>query len=53
MKTRVAVYEEGLFDLRGDKTFLRGGKCPLSPPPQKKPCSNVSRVMYMYIVGDI
>ena len=33
MKTHVAVYEEGLFDLRGGKTFLRGDKCPLSPPP--------------------
>ena len=29
MKTRVAVYEEGL---RGAKPF-KGGKCPLSPPP--------------------
>ena len=35
MKTRVAVYEEGLFDLRGGKTF-KGGKCPLSPPSPKR-----------------
>ena len=33
MKTHVAVYEESLFDLRGGKTFLRGGgKYPLSLP---------------------
>ena len=34
MKTHVAVYEEGLFDLRGGKTFLRGGKCSLWPPKE-------------------
>ena len=33
MKTRVAVYEEGVFNLRGGaKLFKGGGKCPLSPP---------------------
>ena len=39
MKTHVAVYEEGLFDVRGGgaKPFLRGGKYPLCPPPKKKP----------------
>ena len=36
MKTHLAVYEDGLFDLRGGKVFLRGGKCPLSPPPPKR-----------------
>ena len=31
MKTRVAVYEEGLFDLRGGggAKLFKGGKCPL------------------------
>ena len=42
MKTHVAVYEEGLLDLMGGKTFLRGGGqmpslAPPPPPPQKKP----------------
>ena len=31
MKTHVAIYEEGLFDLGGAKLF-QGGQCPLSPP---------------------
>ena len=35
MKTSLAVYEEGLFDLRGAKRFKGGGKCPLSPTPCK------------------
>ena len=30
MKTHVAAYEEGLFDLRGGKLFLKGSKRPLS-----------------------
>ena len=39
MKTLVAVYEEGLFDLRGAKPF-KGGKCPpCPPPPKRKPAS--------------
>ena len=33
MKTHLAVYEEGLFDLRGGKTFLRGGQ--MHPPPKE------------------
>ena len=35
MKTWMAVYEKGLFDISGDKSFLRGGggKCTLLPPP--------------------
>ena len=35
MKTRVAVYEEGLFDLRGAK-LLRGANAPSRPPPLKE-----------------
>ena len=35
MKTRVAVYEEGLFDLRGGKTFL-GGEGGANPHPPKE-----------------
>ena len=33
MKTHLVVYEEGLFDLRGGKTFLKGGgqMLPLTP----------------------
>ena len=41
MKTHVAVYEEGLFDLRGAKLFKGGQMPPLAPPPpppKKKPC---------------
>ena len=33
MKTRLAVYKDGLFDLRGGKTFLRRGEYPPPPPP--------------------
>ena len=32
MKTHLAVYEEGLFDLRGGKTFLRGANAPSRSP---------------------
>ena len=35
MKTQVAVYEEGLFDLRGGKSFLRGQMPPLACSPPK------------------
>ena len=36
MKTRVAVCEEGLFDLRGVNIFKGGGQIPpLAPPPKK------------------
>ena len=35
MKTYVAVYEEGLFDLMGGKT-LRGANAPSRPPPHPK-----------------
>ena len=37
MKTCVAVYEEGLFDLRGGKTFILRGQIPLSLPPKRNP----------------
>ena len=33
MKTHVAVYEEGLFDLRGAKLF-NGGNAPSRPPKE-------------------
>ena len=32
-KTHVAVYEEGLFDLRGAKLFQGGGGGKFPPPP--------------------
>ena len=32
----MGVYEEGLFDLGGGKTFLREGQMPLPPPPPLK-----------------
>ena len=36
MKTHVAVYEEGLFDLRGTKLFKGGQMPPLAPLPLKE-----------------
>ena len=36
MKTHVAVYEENLFDLGEGGKLFKGGKCPLSPLPQKE-----------------
>ena len=49
MKTHLAVYEEGLFDLRGGKTFLRGGgaNAPL------KETLTYFHVVYMYIHVDV
>ena len=38
MKTHLAVYEEGLFDLRGAKLFKGGGgEMPPLVPTQRKP----------------
>ena len=43
MKTHVAVYEEGLFDLREGQTFLGGGggaNAFSAPPPPTKETLN-------------
>ena len=45
MKTRVAVYEEGLFDLRGVNIF-KGGKCPLLLPPIRNPDNSPKIVVF-------
>ena len=40
MKTHVAVYEEGLFDLRGP-TFLRGGGQMPPLTPKRNPATSM------------
>ena len=37
MKTNLAEYEEGLFDLRGGITFFKARGTPFPPPPQRNP----------------
>ena len=48
MKTHLAVYEEGIFDLRGGKTILREANSPYCPPPPQK--ETLMYVMYVYIL---
>ena len=36
MKTRLAVYEDGLFDLRGAKLFKGGANAPSHLHPSKR-----------------
>ena len=52
MKTHVAVYEEGLFDL-GGATFLRGANAPSHPPPPPPPSGLYSICMYEKLIAAV
>ena len=46
MKTRVAVYEEGLSDLHGEGgNHFKGGKC---PPPTSENLATILTVLHVY-----
>ena len=47
MKTRVAVCEESLFDLRGD--FFKGGQMPPLAPPKRNPAWVVPKHFILFV----
>ena len=49
MKTYVAVYEEGLFDLMGGKT-LRGANAPSRPPPPPTLKETLQLALFLWLV---
>ena len=49
MKTHVAVYEKGLFDLRGGAKLFKGGLMPPLAPPLPLLKETLVKVLQMYM----